>query len=90
VLNNQRFSATSAGSNGRMGHRQSSAPTRQSGASRIGRESINDLVTVALCTIRCATRQSGAHTDKEGWELPNEAPTAPRPLWAIKGPLGAM
>jgi hypothetical protein len=47
-------------------------------------------VTIALCTVECATRQSGAHTDREGWELPNEAPIAPRPLGAIKGPLGAM
>jgi hypothetical protein len=38
-----------------------------------------------LCTVRWRTGQSGAPTNKEGWELPNEAPTAPRPLGAIKG-----
>ena len=36
-------------------------------------------------TIRWCTGQSGALADKEGWELPNEAPMAPRPLGAIKG-----
>jgi hypothetical protein len=51
---------------------------------------INDLLTVVLCTVRCATGQTGAHTDREGWMLPHEAPTAPRTLRAIKGPLGAM
>jgi hypothetical protein len=38
-----------------------------------------------LFTVRWRTGQSGASTDNEGWELPNEAPTAPRPLGAIKG-----
>jgi hypothetical protein len=38
-----------------------------------------------LFTIRCATGQSGAPATREGWELPNEAPTAPRPFEAIKG-----
>jgi hypothetical protein len=28
---------------------------------------------------------SGAPATKEGWELPNEAPMAPRPLGTIKG-----
>jgi hypothetical protein len=28
---------------------------------------------------------SGAPATREGWELPNEAPTAPRPFGAIKG-----
>jgi hypothetical protein len=48
------------------------------------------LLTIALCSVQCATGQSGAHRDREGWELPNEAPTTPRFLGAIKGPLGAM
>jgi hypothetical protein len=38
-----------------------------------------------LFTVRCATGQSGAPATREGWELPNEAPTAPRPFGAIKG-----
>jgi hypothetical protein len=38
-----------------------------------------------LCSVRWRTGQSGAPTDREGWELPNEAPTAPRPLGTIKG-----
>jgi hypothetical protein len=38
-----------------------------------------------LFTVRCATGQSGAPRTREGWELPNEAPTAPRPFGAIKG-----
>jgi hypothetical protein len=38
-----------------------------------------------LFTVRCATRQSGAPATREGWELQNEAPTAPRPFWTIKG-----
>jgi hypothetical protein len=29
-----------------------------------------------LFTVWCATGQSGAPTNREGWELPNEAPTA--------------
>jgi hypothetical protein len=29
--------------------------------------------------------QSSAPATREGWELPNEAPTAPRPLETIKG-----
>jgi hypothetical protein len=38
-----------------------------------------------LFTVRCATGQSGAPATREGWELPNEAPMAPRPFGAIKG-----
>jgi hypothetical protein len=38
-----------------------------------------------LFTVRCATGQSGAPATREDWELPNEAPTAPRPFGAIKG-----
>ena len=38
-----------------------------------------------LFTVRCATGQSGAPATREGWELPNEALTAPRPFGAIKG-----
>jgi hypothetical protein len=38
-----------------------------------------------LFTVRCATGQSGAPATREGWERPNEAPTAPRPFGAIKG-----
>jgi hypothetical protein len=79
VMNSQRLSATSAGSNGRMGHRIVQCP-------RKGRQPINDLVTIALCTVWCATGHSGACTNREGWELPNEAPTAPRPLGCVKGP----
>jgi hypothetical protein len=33
---------------------------------------------------------SGAPADREGWELPNEALTAPRSLGAIKEPLGTL
>jgi hypothetical protein len=38
-----------------------------------------------LFTVRCATGQSGAPANREGWELPNEAPTAPMPFGTIKG-----
>jgi hypothetical protein len=38
-----------------------------------------------LFTVRWRTGQSGAPTDKEGWELPNEASTAHRPFGTIKG-----
>jgi hypothetical protein len=38
-----------------------------------------------LFTVWCATGQSGAPATREGWELPNEAPTALRPFRAIKG-----
>jgi hypothetical protein len=38
-----------------------------------------------LFTVRCATGQSSAPATKEGWELPNEAPMAPRPFRTIKG-----
>jgi|SRR5688500_4714768 hypothetical protein len=38
-----------------------------------------------LCTVRWHTGQSGVPADKEGWVLPNEAPTTPRPLGDIKG-----
>jgi hypothetical protein len=38
-----------------------------------------------LFTVRCATGQSAAPATREGWELPNEAPTTPRPFGAIKG-----
>jgi hypothetical protein len=37
-----------------------------------------------LFSVRCATGQSGAPATREGWELPNEAPMAPRPFGAIK------
>jgi hypothetical protein len=42
-----------------------------------------------LFAVPWRTGQSRAPADKEGWELPNEAPTAPRPLGTIKGTLGA-
>jgi hypothetical protein len=38
-----------------------------------------------LFTVRCSTEQSGAPANREGWELPNEAPTDPRPFGTIKG-----
>jgi hypothetical protein len=38
-----------------------------------------------LCTVRWHTGKSGAPTESEGRELPNEAPTALRPLGTIKG-----
>jgi hypothetical protein len=40
-----------------------------------------------IVTVRCPvhTGQSRAHANKEGFGLPNEAPTAPRSLGAIKG-----
>jgi hypothetical protein len=38
-----------------------------------------------LFTVRCATGQSGAPTNREGWELQNEAPTTPIPFETIKG-----
>jgi hypothetical protein len=38
-----------------------------------------------LSTVWSTTEQSGAPATREGWELPNEAPTAPRPFGAIKG-----
>jgi hypothetical protein len=38
-----------------------------------------------LFTVRCAIGQSGAPATREGWELPDEAPMAPRPFGAIKG-----
>jgi hypothetical protein len=43
-----------------------------------------------LFTVRCATGQFGAPATREGWELPNEAPTAPRPFGAIKGTPGRL
>jgi hypothetical protein len=38
-----------------------------------------------LCSVQWRIGQSGAPADREGWELPNEAPTAPRPFRTIKG-----
>jgi hypothetical protein len=38
-----------------------------------------------LFTVQCATGQFGAPATREGWELPNEAPTTPKPFGAIKG-----
>jgi hypothetical protein len=38
-----------------------------------------------LCIVRWSTGQSGAPIDMEGWELPNEAPKALRPLGTTKG-----
>jgi hypothetical protein len=43
-------------------------------------------LTVALSNVRYATGQSSDPADREGWELPNEAPMTPRSLGAIKGP----
>jgi hypothetical protein len=43
-----------------------------------------------LFTVRCATGQFGAPATREGWELQNEAPTAPRPFGAIKGTPGRL
>jgi hypothetical protein len=37
-----------------------------------------------LCIVQWRTGQSSAPTDRKGWELPNEAPTTPRPLRTIK------
>jgi hypothetical protein len=51
-----------------------------------GKWPIIDLLTVVLCNVCCATGKSDAPADREGWELPNEALTAPRSLGAIKGP----
>jgi hypothetical protein len=52
--------------------------------------SINYLLIVVLCTVRCATGQSGAPADREDWELPNKASTALILLGAIKGTLGTL
>jgi hypothetical protein len=57
----------------------SGAPTASS--SREGNCQSNSL----LFTVRCATGQSGAPATREGWELPNQAPMAPRPFGTIKG-----
>jgi hypothetical protein len=38
-----------------------------------------------LCTVWWRTGQGGAPANRESWELPNEAPTTPRPLGTIKG-----
>jgi hypothetical protein len=57
----------------------SGAPTASS--SREG----NCQSDLLLFTVRCATGQSGAPTNREGWELPNEALTTPRPFGTIKG-----
>jgi hypothetical protein len=57
----------------------SGAPTTSS--SREG----NCQSDMLLFTVWWHSGQSGAPANKEGWELPNEAPTAPRPLGAIKG-----
>jgi hypothetical protein len=38
-----------------------------------------------LFTVRWRTGQSGAPATMEGWELPHEASTAPRPFGTIKG-----
>jgi hypothetical protein len=61
----------------------SSAPTASS--SREG----NCQSDLLLFTVQCAIGQSGASANREGWELPNEAPMAPKPFGAIKGTLGA-
>jgi hypothetical protein len=53
---------------------------------RKGRRPIRRFSGCCTGVVRCATGQSGAHAGREGWELPNEAPTAPKPLGAIKGP----
>jgi hypothetical protein len=55
-----------------------------------GKWPIRDLLTIVLCSVVCAIGQSGAPIDTEGWELPNEAPTTPKSLEAIKGPPGTM
>jgi hypothetical protein len=47
--------------------------TGQSGAHLKRKGPIKDLLTVALCSVWCATGQSGALTYREGWEPPNEA-----------------
>jgi hypothetical protein len=57
----------------------SGAPTASS--SREG----NCQSDLLLFTVRCAIGQSGAPASMEDWELPNDAPTAPRPFGAIKG-----
>jgi hypothetical protein len=38
--------------------------------------------------ICCYELSGGAPAKREGWELPNEAPTATRPFRTIKGTLG--
>jgi hypothetical protein len=49
-----------------------------------GRQPIKRFCGCCIVAVPCTTRQSGAPLDKEGRELPNEAPTAPRPLGDIK------
>jgi hypothetical protein len=62
-----------------MNSNMSGAPIASS--SREGNYQLDSI----LFTVRWRTGQSSAPADKEGWELPNEAPTAPRSLVAIKG-----
>jgi hypothetical protein len=45
----------------------------------------NCQLDLLLCTVWWRTRESGALADREGCELPNEAPTTPRPIGTIKG-----
>jgi hypothetical protein len=62
-----------------MNSNLSGAPTASS--SREG----NCQSDMLLFTVRCANGQSGAPANRKGWELPNEAPTAPRPFGTLKG-----
>jgi hypothetical protein len=73
---------------GRSGapHRTARCPTEKETSQSV--DSLSCPIRV-LFTVRCATGQSGAPTTREGSELSNEAPTAPRPFGAIKGTLGA-
>jgi hypothetical protein len=79
----QRLHGTSATTNGQKVHRTVQCPMKKKVANQ-------NLVIVALCSVRCAP-DSPIHPRTEGNQgLPNGAPTAPRSLGAIKGPLGAM
>jgi hypothetical protein len=61
----------------------SGAPT----ASSSRKETVNQ---ICYCLLSGAPLDSfGAPATREGWELPNEAPTAPRPFGAIKETLCA-
>jgi hypothetical protein len=85
-MDNQRLSATPSGVNGQMAHRTIQCPLLDSLVLIWeGKWPISDHLTIILWTARCATGQSDARADREGWDIPNEAPTAPRPLGAIKG-----
>jgi hypothetical protein len=88
---NQWLSTMRADSNGQMEHQKVWCPPSGSPVPVWkGKWPISDPPTVVLCTARCITGQSCTPIDREGWELPNKAPMAPRSLGAIKGPSDAM